>query len=329
MAESPLQNLDCNFSSWLQNRKSEVGKHKAGKYEWDYSYPMDLELRKTLENMHGFMAFAKYATSTIARQEIDKGHRSWLAVGPNQFPEVYDLGRDCAKRLGIGIPNIFIANDDEFNAYTYASDDIDPIIVIHNLLLERYSLPELKCIIAHECGHIHNYHTPFTLMSRLLAEHAVNGGRMAGLAQLPVALLSLGADLTLNMWSRAAEVTADRAALICCDDVEDAFQATGRLSYGAVRVEDRITSKLDIESLREQLRMTEASGSKYMESLYNHPITTKRVFAQMEFAQSETLYSWRPDLLKPGVVPKTRARVDAEVKNIIKLNGRGKADGNR
>ncbi|SHH89979.1 Peptidase family M48 [Butyrivibrio fibrisolvens DSM 3071] len=329
MAESPLQNLDCNFPSWLQNKKSEVGKHKAGKYEWDYSYPMDLELRKTLENMHGFVDFAKHVTSTIARQEIDKGYRSWLAVGPNQFPEVYDLGRDCAKHLGIGIPSIFITNSDDFNAYTIASDDIDPIIVIHNLLLERYSLPELKCIIAHECGHIHNYHSVFTMMSRILTNGALIGGAYSGLARLPLSLLSMGANLTLNMWSRAAEVTADRAALICCDDVEDAFQATGRLSYGAVRVEDRITSKLDTESLREQLRMTEASGSKYMESLYNHPITTKRVFAQMEFAESEVFYSWRPDLLKPGVVPKTRSMVDNEVKNIIKLNGKGKADGNK
>lgn len=323
MTESPLLNVNCDFQSWLQNKKCEVGKHKVGKYEWDYSYPVDLELRRTLENMHGFMGFAKKVASTYARRQIDLANRNWLAVGPNQFHEVYDIGKDCAKRLGIGVPNIYISNDNVFNAYTVASDDLDPVIVINSLLLERYSLPELKCIIAHECGHIHNYHTTFSIISELLANGTLIGGGLAGLGQLPIALLTKGTQLTLKKWSRAAEVTADRAALLCCDNVDDAFQAIGRLLYGAARVEDRVDTRLDIESLREQLILAESSAKKIDELVASHPISTKRVFAMMEFAQSEVFYNWRPDLIKPGVVPKTRAMADAECKKIIKISVRG------
>ncbi|EHC14862.1 hypothetical protein FJSC11DRAFT_1773 [Fischerella thermalis JSC-11] len=31
-----------------------------------------------------------------------------IEVGPQQYPHIYALGEDCAHRLGIGVPQIFI-----------------------------------------------------------------------------------------------------------------------------------------------------------------------------------------------------------------------------
>ena len=46
-----------------------------------------------------------------------------IAVGPRQFPEIHSLGEACARRLGIGIPQIFVFPSPDLNAYTYATDD--------------------------------------------------------------------------------------------------------------------------------------------------------------------------------------------------------------
>lgn len=147
---SPLYDLDCSFDSYLRRRKAMLSKHMLGNGLPDYAYKMDYEYRKQLDSVPKLYDTARKICSTIVTQELQKANLSYLAVGPSQFPEVYQIACDCAKKLGIGIPNIYISPEGTFNAYAYACDDVEPFIVITEFALERLSLGELQALVGHD-----------------------------------------------------------------------------------------------------------------------------------------------------------------------------------
>lgn len=327
-AVSPLDGVDYRFETYLKNKKAMLSKHMLGNGLPDYAYYLDLEYRKKLDAIPGLYSISKKVLSTAVARLMQTANMNWLAVGPKQFPEVYQIGCDCAKKLGIAVPNIYITNDEQFNAYTYAADDIEPFIVIGNLLLKRLTLGELKAVIGHECGHIQNGHSVYSYICNIVL---TEGTDALGILGLPMQILqtltnvvTYGAQITMNMWSRAAEVTADRAALICCDHVEDAYSVNKKMLYGAVDVSDKIDTQLDISVLKEQMQMTMDNPNRLMELLTDHPLSIKRIFAEMEFAECELFYEWRPDLKTPGQIMRSKEETDVRCKKYIDvIHGKG------
>lgn len=317
---SPLIDLDYHFASYLKKRKTQLSKHMEGNGLPDYAYKMDYEYRKKLDAVPGLYDTARKICSSMVAQELQRSNLNDLAVGPNQFPEIYKIACDCAKKLGIAIPNIYIRTEGVLNAYAYASDDVEPFIVITEFALERLTLGELQALIGHECGHVHNYHSAYDVLTTLLANMGIAGA--GTFSQMLAQILSTGVQLTLNMWSRAAEVTADRAALICCDNIEDAFNLNKKFLYGGVKVEDKITTELDIESLQKQLSVSYDSAMRYLELSSTHPATIKRILAEMEFAECETFYQWRPDLKKAGQTIRSREETDLRCKKFIDVTSK-------
>ena len=329
LADSPIANYDFSFENYLKKRKAQVALRMDGNGIPNYAYKPDYDLRKKLDDIPGLFHIAQNITATYASRMMQQENMHSLAVGPNQFPEIYQIGCDCAKKLGIAVPNIYIQPSGDLNAYAYATDDSEPFIVVTSTLLELMTLGEIKCVIGHECGHIQNYHSTYNVLSGLLIQAGMTGGVIAdqllldGLLSPLYDILTTGIKLTLNKWSRAAEVTADRAGMICCDNLEDAYSVNKKFLYGAVKVEDKIDTNLSIDSLREQMKMTMNNPARLNERLATHPLPIKRIFAELEFAESETLYNWRPDLKTPGCTMRSKEEVDRRCKRYIDVNGKG------
>ena len=74
---------------------------------------------------------------------------------------------------------------------------------------------------------------------------------------------------------------------------------------------------MDIESLKAQLAVNYEAAIRYTELLGTHPITIKRIMADLEFAECETLYQWRPDLKQPGQTLRSQEETDARCKKFI------------
>ena len=166
---------------------------------------------------------AKKICGTYASRTLQEINIAGLLVGPEQYPDVYQMGCDCARILGIGIPNIYIINDQTLNAYTIGTDDIEPLIVIHSGLYERVTPGELRCVIGHECGHIQNQHGIYDMLKQILVA-AGDLCRRTALRPVDEPDDHRAFSFLLNAWSRAAEVTCDRAGMICSERVEDALQ---------------------------------------------------------------------------------------------------------
>lgn len=327
---NPADNINCHFSDYLDKRKRDASEHLNGTVP-DYCFNLDLEYRKILDSIPGLVSIAKKICGTYASNAIREVNMNGLAVGPNQFPEVYQIGCDCARILGIGVPNIYIIPNQTLNASTVATDDVEPFIQIHSGLYERLTLGELKAVIGHECGHIHNNHVTYSQLSHLL----LNGGLIAGastgrMTQMLFDVLSWSGQAALAAWSRAAEVTCDRAGMICSDNLRDPITSEAKFLYGAAFGEHEI----NLDDLDAQLEMQLNSLVKYTEVLgyvksdgsrghYDHPFTLRRIAADKEFAECELLYKWRPDLLEPGKKLRSIEETNARCKKLIAVLEKG------
>ncbi len=314
----PLMGLPSGFRSYVKQRKDMESARLSGNGLPNYAFAMDYELRKKLDSIPQIYSLGKKICGTVASRYMQMYNREALLVGPDQFPEVYQIGCDCAKRLGIGIPNIYIINDQTLNAYTYAMDDVEPIIVVHSGLYERFTLGELRCVIGHECGHIHNQHGVYNMLAQLLLVGGLAAAGGALSAQI-LQLLTMSSQVALSAWSRAAEVTCDRAGMICCEQEEDAYQVNAKLMYGAALGEHTV----NLEALRRQLEMQMGNMARLDELLASHPSSVRRIVAEMEFAECEVFYRWRPELKKPGQVMRSRQETDERCRRFVDVMKKG------
>lgn len=305
MSSNPLQNVRVDFPAYVNKRKAIERGRMGGNGLPNYAYDSDYEHRKKLDAIPGLYKLAKLVCSTTASRYMQKYNIYSVLVGPDQFPDVYEIGCDCARRLGIGVPNIYIVNDQTMNAFTIAMDDIDPIIVIHSGLYERLTPGELRAVIGHECGHIQNHHGVYDMLVVELLNRGMNGLSTF----VPVeALLALtaGAQVALYAWSRAAEITSDRAGMICSERLEDNYSAQAKLMYGGAFGDHEI----NYEALRRQLDMQQGNIARYDEIFNSHPSGARRIAAEMEFAKCDVLYDWRPELKEPGMTLRSKKQTD-------------------
>lgn len=317
--DSPLISIDCDFGNYLTKKKQIESQHMDGRGVPNYAYALDYDSRKKLDAIPGFYETAKTIIRTNVSRQVHEIARTSLAVGPTQFPEVYEIGCKCAKILGIAIPNIYIQNDQTVNACAYAVDDIEPTVVVNSGMLERFTVPELNYVIGHECGHLHNYHGAY----HVLGEVVLNVG-MIGISALVSAtilnLLSFSTKTLLSAWSRASEVTADRAGLLCADSLEDCYSAMAKLMYGGVIGAEH---SVDYAAIREQFNDTVESIAKYSEIFDSHPATARRIAAVTEFAECQVYYDWRPDKKTPGAIMRSRRETDERCDRYINLDRKG------
>ena len=247
-----------------------------------------------IKPLHGLARAAAGYTVTIQRQLMQM---EAVAVGPRQYPEIHAIGEDCARRLGIGVPQIFVKFDVTPNAYTLATDECGDMIVLHTSLVEMMSLEELRFIIGHESGHIHNQHVVYNTMVELITNPALTTmvERIPG-AFLPIVLLRSTLGLFLMAWSRCAEVTADRSGLICSGNIEAARYALAKLQTGG----GETLKQVNLDEYVRQIEAIQATPVRLTELNMSHPITAKRIEALRLFDQSEALYSWRPEMRRDG-----------------------------
>jgi Zn-dependent protease with chaperone function len=225
-----------------------------------------------------------------------------VKVGPNQFPRVHNLAVQCAQALGIATPTLYIVNSPTLNAATYGTND-DSFILVHSALVDHFSDEELLSVIGHECGHIHNSHVVYLTAMHFLTH------MLSAFLQWFVA----PAKLALSGWSRRAEITCDRAGLLCCRSLETSTRALTKLALGSTK----LYAELNLDAFLDQYEEGKEGIGKYTELFANHPWLPKRVMALRAFAESE-LYTKHIGNPSGGL---SMEQVDEKVHGIIKIVG--------
>jgi Zn-dependent protease with chaperone function len=335
-ADNPTAAINLDFGRFLEERRTELTAHTGAGGITDYAFGFDHSLRKRITSIAVARHLVAMLSATAGPVQRHLHRMEMVAVGPRQFPEIYAMGESCARRLGIGIPQIFIAPVRELAAYTFATDDITPMLVISAGLIDALEPAQLKFVVGHECGHIHNLHGAYNTvvqnftnpLAKLIFDKMVGLGVALELIKTVshARLLAAAITGTLRMfflhWSRAAEVTCDRAGLICCGELETAQKALAAIATGGVTA----LRGLNIDEYVRQLNQTRNSPIRLIELFGSHPLIPKRMDALRLFAESEVFYAWNPDLRRPPRVL-DKAEMDGRCGRILGILAPGTVAG--
>lgn len=292
---------ELDFEGFVEQRQAE----RPGAVDDDshaYAYVSDRTTRDAFERMKPVelaVAAGVRLFKHVGKAEL-LGHA--VKVGPRQFPRVHGVAARCASTLGIATPTLYVVNNPYLNGATYGTND-DAFIMLNSALVDHFSDEELTSVIGHECGHIHNNHVVY-----LTAMHYLTN--MAGLF---VRSVGLPAVLALRAWSRRAEITCDRAGVLCTGDLDVALRALTKLALGS----QKLYEELNIEAFLEQHQEAQESIGRYGEVFASHPWLPKRVLSLRVFGDSE-LFRRRAGLGEDGL---SMQDVDDKVHEIIKVLG--------
>jgi Zn-dependent protease with chaperone function len=197
-----------------------------------YEHPVDRGALATLRMAPGFAEVLKAVSGFVhERGERLRAVGSAIRVGPTQYPELDRLRLECAEILDIDpVPQMFVARDADANAAVLGMDE--PFIVLNTGLVELLDTDCLRFAIGHEMGHILSGHAVYqTMMVRLI-------DLQLSMSWMPVSAIGLRAiRAALSEWYRKAELSCDRAGLLCAQDPRAALE-THILLAGGLRPAD-------------------------------------------------------------------------------------------
>jgi Zn-dependent protease with chaperone function len=287
-----------DFAAFVAQKRNERANGALTENPHDYAYISDKQTRAAFERMRPVelvIGSSVRMFKTVWRAEL-LGHS--VKVSERQFPRIQAIVKQCATTLDIAMPSVYIVNNPTLNAATYGTND-DSFIMVHSALIDHFTDEELLTVIGHECGHIHNHHVVY-----LTALHYLT--RMAGVF---VKWAVEPALMALRAWSRRAEITCDRAGMLCGKSEPTATRALTKLALGSQRLYD----EFNIEAFIDQYQEGKDGMGKYMEAFATHPWLPKRVLSMRTFAES-SLYRQAAGIGSGGL---TMKEVDDKVLKLL------------
>jgi hypothetical protein len=220
-----MASIDFDFQRYIERRK---GAREAQAREGAaYAYSGDLRLLRALDRLRP-VKLALEATVRLwrsaARAELLAGA---VKASAREQARVHAVVERCAERLHLPPPTTYVAIGDRTRwARTLGTED-ELYVVLSGALVEELTDAELVDAVGHECGRIQNQHVlPATALFHL--EH---------FAARYVRWVVAPALSALRGWARRAEVTCDRAGLLCTRDLDVSTAALRKLGAAPERAE--------------------------------------------------------------------------------------------
>jgi Zn-dependent protease with chaperone function/tellurite resistance protein len=249
----------------------------------------ELEIRQAIER------YERNAGKAQARLQL---LGTAIRLSPEMAPDVHEILDGCRKTLGLESPvESYVYPGAAFNAAAVRPERGRLLILVSSSLLEAFDSDELRFVAGHEFGHHLFEHHRIPLAALL-------GGRRR---------VSPGLALQLFAWQRYAEISADRAGVVCAGGLDPAARALFKLASGlrGGRVRVRIDQFLaQVADLREETgRLEREEDGKRTDWFSTHPFSPLRLSAAGLFADSE--------LMKKGGAK--RADLEAKVHDLMAL----------
>jgi Zn-dependent protease with chaperone function len=219
-----MPKVDLDFQRYVERRK---GAREAQTREGAaYAYAGDLKVLRTLERLRP----VRLALEGTVRLWRGSARSELLAtaskVSPASHPEVHAAAGKCAERLHIAPPDVYVGQVPAPGVQTFGTHE-DPIVVVDWALIAQLSPEELSDVLGRELGRIQNGHVVFATALYYLTHKA---NRFLRWVVTP-------ALIALRGWSRRAQITADRAGLLCSRNLDVSEAVVNRLFADPQRTE--------------------------------------------------------------------------------------------
>src|SRR5829696_2525577 len=225
---------------------------------------------------------------------------SAVRLGQEQLPGIWVLHRQVFDALDIEeVPDLYLTQFPLANAFTLGTDK--PIVVLNSELVRILDEEGRRVVLAHEAAHVHSDHVMYRTALLILL-------RLGGAVRLPIL-----AGLPLLAWSRAAELSCDRAAALVTRDPQAVCGALMVLSAGEA-AED-----LNLDAFIGQGMEYSESGSglerltRMLQQLQvTHPMPVRRVRLLLDWVREGDYDRMvRGDYLRRGEEPSAGEEADA------------------
>ncbi|QSJ15078.1 M48 family metallopeptidase [Nostoc sp. UHCC 0702] len=193
-----------------------------------YEHPFDRQALTALKKMPGISLLLK----KINEYGIDRLLRlltlgSEIKVTPRNFPQLHQTLVEACEILDITpLPELHLSRG-QGHVDSYSIGVEKPIVGINLDAMEWLSADELIYIFGHEIAHIKSQHMMYHQMAFVMPalKHLLSSTTMGfgGLA-------ASGLELALHNWRMMAELTADRAGLLACQDINVAINTLLKLA---------------------------------------------------------------------------------------------------
>lgn len=174
-----------------------------------------------------------------------------LRLGPDQLPEIFDMFSEACGILQVNsVPRLYVQQQRVFNAFVTGVDD--PIVVFTSEILEQLNYSEQLFIAGHELGHAKSEHILYSMIADMISGHILE----PVLATIGTMTLGFSGPVILALkcalfnWQRASELTADRAGLLCCQDIDVAMSCLMRMAG----TPPKYASSMNVEAFKNQAR---------------------------------------------------------------------------
>jgi Zn-dependent protease with chaperone function len=261
--------VDFDFPRWLAARRGTM--EQSAKEGAAYAFSGERKFRRTL-GMARPVTMALEATTRlwrdVARTEL---LGTAVKVTDQQYPRVWRAARAAGAALRVQVPVVFAAPTSSIKVKVLGTEDA-PHLIVNLDLAEKLDDTELIAAIAHELGHVQNGHILYATALHYLTSSAA----------FFVRWVVQPAIMTLQAWSRRAEVTCDRAAILAVKDLDKTLTAMVKLELGlekgsAFNAEEYLKSVVDVKK---------GGFGRFAEMFRSHPYVPKRVQALRLFADS-------------------------------------------
>jgi Zn-dependent protease with chaperone function len=252
----------------------------------------------------------------VVRQLIAMGYEralraaslgSAVRLGQEQLPHVWVLHRQVFNALDMDrVPDLYLTQFPLANAFAIGTER--PIVVLNSELIRLLDDDGRRVVLAHEAAHVHSDHVLYrqALVILILLGASM---RLPILAGLPL----LAIKLALLEWSRAAELSCDRAAALVTRDPQAVCRALMVMSAGEA-AED-----LNLDAFIAQgMEYTEGGSglervTKLLQDLQlTHPMPVRRVRLLLDWVREGDYDRMvRGDYLRRGEEPTAREETDA------------------
>lgn len=196
-------------------------------------------------------------------------------------PDVAAAIDQCREILGFHEPfEVYVKPDAMYGAFIMRQP-IGPLALgLTSKLIEGFTAPELRFVIGHEMGHALFDHLKLPMPLTATIED------MAG------TLVSRAIAIELFLWCRSAEISADRAGLLCARDINAAASAFLKLSSGlsTTHVTADLTtymSQVDALASSPVARQKPRDDDDTLECFSTHPYSPLRMRALVAYAKSD------------------------------------------
>lgn len=208
-----------------------------------FRHPIDLEATRSLQQLPGLGFLIQNLIGSTAEQMLFLDNiASSIQVNEKQLPHLHALLVEACRILDLEVPQLYIRQNPNPNAYTFAMRGKKPFIVVHSSLLDLLEPEEIQAVLAHELGHLKCNHGLYLTMANLL---------MLSASLLPFGgLLYQSLQEQLLQWVQCAEFSCDRAALLVTQKSNTVASVLMKLCGGS----PKLASQLNLDAFLEQAR---------------------------------------------------------------------------